>query len=72
MGDKEFKILSIDGGRIKGLYSASILKKFEKTFNCTTSDHFDMICGTSTDGLKLWLYLSKFLQMIKVFVRYSI
>jgi hypothetical protein len=48
---KTFKILSIDGGGIKGLYSASILKKFEETFNCTTSDHFDMICGTSTGGL---------------------
>jgi patatin-like phospholipase/acyl hydrolase len=48
---KVFKILSIDGGGIKGLYSASILSKFEKTFNCQTSDHFDMICGTSTGGL---------------------
>jgi len=48
---KAFKILSIDGGGIKGLYSASILKKFEETFNCQTSDHFDMICGTSTGGL---------------------
>jgi len=48
---KIFKILSIDGGGIKGLYSASILKKFEEKFNCHTSDHFDMICGTSTGGL---------------------
>lgn len=46
-----FKILSIDGGGIKGLYSASILKKFEEKFNTITSDHFDMICGTSTGGL---------------------
>lgn len=49
--DKIFKILSIDGGGIKGLYSARILEKFEKKFNCKTSDHFDMICGTSTGGL---------------------
>lgn len=48
---KVFRILSIDGGGIKGLYSASILEKFEKTFNCLTSDHFDMIAGTSTGGL---------------------
>jgi Patatin len=48
---KTFKILSIDGGGIKGLYSASILKRFEEKFNCLTSDHFDMICGTSTGGL---------------------
>lgn len=48
---KIFKILSIDGGGIKGLYSARILEKFEKKFNCVSSDHFDMICGTSTGGL---------------------
>lgn len=48
---KTFKILSIDGGGIKGLYSASILKRFEEKFRCLTSDHFDMICGTSTGGL---------------------
>lgn len=48
---KSFKILSIDGGGIKGLYSASILKKFEEKFSTLTSDHFDMICGTSTGGL---------------------
>jgi len=49
--EKTFKILSIDGGGIKGLYSAAILKRLEAKFNCLTSDHFDMICGTSTGGL---------------------
>lgn len=49
--NKIFKILSIDGGGIKGLYSARIIDKFEKKFNCKTSDYFDMICGTSTGGL---------------------
>lgn len=48
---KIFKILSIDGGGIKGLYSSSILEKFEKKFDCLTSDRFDMVCGTSTGGL---------------------
>ncbi len=51
MEDKTFKILSIDGGGIKGLYSATILKEFEGKFNCHISDYFDMICGTSTGGL---------------------
>lgn len=50
-GNKIFKILSIDGGGIKGLYSASILKKFEDTFGCLTTDRVDMVCGTSTGGL---------------------
>lgn len=48
---KTFKILSIDGGGIKGLYSAKILEHFEQKFQCHISDHFDMICGTSTGGL---------------------
>lgn len=51
MSIKTFKVLTIDGGGIKGLYSATILKEFEEKFNCHISDYFDMICGTSTGGL---------------------
>ena len=52
--DKTFKILSIDGGGIKGLYSLHILSQLEKKFckkDETLSDYFDMICGTSTGGI---------------------
>lgn len=49
MGNK-FKILSIDGGGIKGLYSSTILEHLEERFD-PMSDYFDMICGTSTGGL---------------------
>lgn len=48
---KPFKILSIDGGGIKGLYSAKVLSVFEETYNTFCSDHFDLICGTSTGGI---------------------
>ncbi len=48
---KVFKILSIDGGGIKGLYSSTILEHFEERFGSSISDHFDMVCGTSTGGL---------------------
>lgn len=51
MESKTFKILSIDGGGIKGLYSASILASFEAKTGKRITDHFDMICGTSTGGL---------------------
>ena len=51
MTKKPFKILSIDGGGIKGLYSATNLKNFEEEFKSLTSEHFDLICGTSTGGL---------------------
>lgn len=46
-----FRILSIDGGGIKGLYSASVLNIFEKQFEKDISNCFDLICGTSTGGL---------------------
>lgn len=48
---KKFKILCIDGGGIKGLYSAQLLAKFEEVFRTNLSDHFDLICGTSTGGI---------------------
>lgn len=46
-----FKILSIDGGGIKGLYSSTILEHLEAKYKCNLSDHFDLLCGTSTGGL---------------------
>ncbi|MDO6516574.1 CBASS cGAMP-activated phospholipase [Zobellia uliginosa] len=48
---KPFKILSIDGGGIKGLYSASVLAKIEEKAGKKSGECFDMICGTSTGGL---------------------
>lgn len=51
LGNEEnFKILSIDGGGIKGLYSAVILADFEEKYG-KLSKHFDLICGTSTGGI---------------------
>lgn len=47
----KFKILSIDGGGIKGLYSSTILEHLEQKFGGSCSDYFDMLCGTSTGGL---------------------
>jgi patatin-like phospholipase/acyl hydrolase len=51
MESKTFKILSIDGGGIKGLYSAAILGSIESKTGKNIADYFDMICGTSTGGL---------------------
>jgi patatin-like phospholipase/acyl hydrolase len=50
MDDKNFKILSIDGGGIKGLYSAIVLNIIEKEYG-SIHEHFDLITGTSTGGL---------------------
>lgn len=51
MEARNFKILCIDGGGIKGIYSAELLAKFEEVFGCVVSDCFDMLCGTSTGGI---------------------
>lgn len=49
--NKNFKILSIDGGGIRGIYSAHILKRIEDEFNIKLKDHFDLIAGTSTGAI---------------------
>lgn len=48
---KRFKVLCIDGGGIKGLFSAEVLNKLEETYGYPISNYFDMICGTSTGGI---------------------
>jgi len=45
------KILSIDGGGIKGVFPASFLASIEATTSKSISDHFDLIVGTSTGGI---------------------
>lgn len=42
------KILSIDGGGIKGIFSASFLAEIEEKCGGPYSEYFDMIAGTST------------------------
>lgn len=48
---KRFQILSLDGGGIKGLFSAAVLAALEDDLNVHVVDHFDLIAGTSTGGL---------------------
>ena len=45
------KILSIDGGGIKGVYAASLLYELESKNHIKISDYFDIIAGTSTGGI---------------------
>ena len=48
-----FKILSIDGGGIKGIFPAQILTYLEETCldGQPIGDYFDLIAGTSTGGI---------------------
>ena len=45
------KILSIDGGGIKGALPASFLAAVEEATGRRIVDHFDLIAGTSTGGI---------------------
>lgn len=57
MENKPFKILSIDGGGIRGLFPATYLANLEEQIqeeiggDKKLSNYFDLICGTSTGGI---------------------
>jgi patatin-like phospholipase/acyl hydrolase len=46
-----FKILSLDGGGIRGIYSAHLLKRIQEELNIDFAKHFDLIVGTSTGSI---------------------
>ena len=46
-----FRILSLDGGGLKGAFTAAALASWEKQTGLRIIDHFDLIAGTSTGGI---------------------
>lgn len=56
-GKKKFKILSIDGGGLRGIIPCKLLTDLESELmkrdgeNARLMDYFDLICGTSTGGI---------------------
>jgi len=46
-----FRILSIDGGGIRGVYPAYILKRMEEEWNVDWRNRFQLIAGTSTGSI---------------------
>jgi len=46
-----FRILALDGGGIKGTFTASALATWEEQTKLRIVDHFDLIAGTSTGGI---------------------
>lgn len=48
---KTFRILSLDGGGVRGAYSAAALAEIEERAKVKIIDYFDLITGTSTGGI---------------------
>lgn len=48
-----FKILSLDGGGIRGIFSANVIAQIENVLDLKepAGAYFDLICGTSTGGI---------------------
>ena len=46
-----FRILSLDGGGIKGTFTASVLAELEAMTGKRMVEYFDLITGTSTGGI---------------------
>jgi len=45
------RILTIDGGGIKGVMPAAYLTNIEESLGIKVSEYFDLIVGTSTGGI---------------------
>src|SRR5438034_10409614 len=48
---QRFRILSLDGGGIKGTFTASVAASLERMTGKRLVDYFDLITGTSTGGI---------------------
>ncbi len=46
-----FQVLALDGGGIRGIFSAALLDGLETITGTRVLDHFDLVVGTSTGGL---------------------
>ncbi len=51
MKQNQFKMLSLDGGGIKGAYTAAILDRMEDQVDRPLANYFDLITGTSTGAI---------------------
>jgi predicted acylesterase/phospholipase RssA len=51
LGEAAFRILALDGGGIKGTFTAAVLATWEAATRKRLGEHFDLIAGTSTGGI---------------------
>ena len=45
------QVLALDGGGLRGIFTAATLAAWEEDFDTSVADHFDLIVGTSTGGI---------------------
>jgi patatin-like phospholipase/acyl hydrolase len=46
-----FQVLALDGGGVRGIFTAAVLAALEEDIGHPVLDHFDMVVGTSTRGI---------------------
>ena len=51
MGNDKFRVLVLDGGGSKGVYTIGVLKELELKLGGLLYEHFDLIYGTSTGSI---------------------
>lgn len=48
---ERFAVLSLDGGGVRGIFTAALLTGLERDLGGQVLDHFDLVVGTSTGGI---------------------
>jgi len=58
--DRDFRILSLDGGGIRGILPLAVMAGLEKSYleGRSIGQYFDLIAGTSTGGILAALYMT--------------
>jgi patatin-like phospholipase/acyl hydrolase len=46
-----YQILTLDGGGMRGIFTAAVISSLEQDLGCRLADHVDLIVGTSTGGI---------------------
>ena len=49
--ERKLSVLSLDGGGIRGIFSAAVLAAIEEDHKVRVAEKFDLITGTSTGGI---------------------
>lgn len=47
----DYRVLSLDGGGMRGIFTASVIATIEEDIGGRLADHLDLIVGTSTGGI---------------------